>query len=105
MGGTGGVGHIAVQLAVALGARVTAVCGTDQKCQLAREFGAHAIHNYRTDELTDLVQRETEGVGFDVVIDTAGGPSLASALNAVKFGGQVVTIAGRGTHDLTPGHG
>ena len=45
------------------------------------------------------------GLGFDVVFDTAGGPSLANALSTVKFGGQVVTIAGRGTHDLTPGHG
>ena len=40
-----------------------------------------------------------------MVFDTAGGSSLANALSAVKFGGQVVTIAGRGTHDLTPGHG
>ncbi len=105
MGGTGGVGHLGVQLAVALGADVYAACGTDEKCALACELGAHSAYNYRTIPPGDVAEHFTAQQGFDVVFDTAGGQSLANALEVVRYGGKVVTIAGRGTHDLTPAHG
>ncbi len=104
LGGTGGVGHIGVQLARSLGAEVVAACGTPEKIQLAKQLGAHHAYNYRELSTADAIARFTEGAGFDVVFDTAGGESLAAGLEAVRMGGHLVTIAARGSHNLTPGH-
>jgi len=105
LGGTGGVGHLGVQLAAALGADVYAACGTDEKCALACELGAHSAYNYRTIPPENVAEHFTAQQGFDAVFDTAGGESLANAFKVVRYGGKVVTIAGRGQHDLTPAHG
>ncbi len=105
LGGTGGVGHVGVQLAVALGADVVAACGTDEKCAVARSLGAAEAYNYHDTDIENVVQRYTEGEGFDLVFDTAGGSSLGDALRAARFGGQVATIGARGSHDLSPGQG
>lgn len=97
-GGTGGVGHLGVQLAKILGAEVHATCGTDDKCKLARELGASEAFNYRN------VDPESYAGNYDVVFDTVGGKTLDASFAAAKPGGQVVTINARNTHDLTPVH-
>ncbi len=103
-GATGGVGHIAVQLAKAFGATVTAVVSSAHKAQIARELGADHIVNYREETVQDYVQRLTNGAGFDVVFDTVGGDNLNAALQAAKVRGQVVSIVVHQHYDLTPAH-
>jgi NADPH2:quinone reductase len=103
-GGTGGVGHIAVQFAHNHGATVTTTVSSEEKAKLARSFGAENIVNYRQEEVEDYVQRLTNGKGFDVVFDTVGGKTLDHSLIAAKSGGQVVSIIGMNTHDLTQMH-
>jgi len=100
-GGTGGVGHIAVQLAVARGARVAATVSAEQ-FDLARSFGATPI-DYRSSTLEDYVGRLTDGEGFDVVYDTVGGATLDASFKAARtYGGHVLSILGWGTHSLAP---
>ena len=103
-GGTGGVGHIAIQLAKAQGARVATTVSSDEKAEIARQLGADVTINYRTETVEDYVARLTDGNGFDVVFDTVGGPSLDASLMAVRNSGQVVSIIGHNEHDLTPMH-
>jgi len=103
-GGTGGVGHIAVQIARAMGARVTAAVSTREKGDVARRLGAEEIILYTKEKPEEAVERITQGKGFDIVFDTVGGSSLQSALKLAKIKGHVVTIIGYDTYDLTDMH-
>lgn len=103
-GGTGGVGHVAVQLAKARGAHVTATVSTPEKAALARALGADEIVNYREEPVADYVRRLTGGDGFDVVFDATGGSDVATSFEAAKLNGDIVTIVTNFTADLTPMH-
>ncbi|WP_114417095.1 zinc-dependent alcohol dehydrogenase family protein [Marinospirillum perlucidum] len=103
-GGTGGVGHQAVQLAKAKGAKVAASVSSAEKAEIARKLGADATINYREEEPADFVPRITGNEGFAIVFDTAGGKSLDTAFEAVRPGGQVISINTRNSHDLTLMH-
>ncbi|WP_259780369.1 zinc-dependent alcohol dehydrogenase family protein [Aestuariispira ectoiniformans] len=100
IGGAGGVGHIAVQIARAVGAEVYAV-DSATKADYIRSLGATPI-DYTVETVEDYVARYTDGKGFDVVYDTLGGPNLDNAFKAVKRFGHVVTSLGWGTHALAP---
>ncbi len=100
-GGAGGVGHIAVQLAAARGAKVYAT-GTGADLDLIRRLGAEPI-DYRTTTVEQYVAAATDGEGFDVIFDTLGGPVLDASFEAVRrYTGHVVSILGWGTHSLAP---
>jgi NADPH:quinone reductase len=99
--GAGGVGHIAVQLAVARGAQVFATVSPD-KAAIARRFGATPI-DYRALTPEQYVQLHTAGQGFDVIYDTVGGPTIDASFAAVKpYTGHVVSCLGWTTHSLAP---
>ena len=103
-GGTGGVGHIAIQLARKHGARVATTVSSEDKAKVARNLGAEDIIFYRDEKVEDYTQRLTKGMGFDVVFDTIGADNLDKSLEAAKVSGQVITIIGSNKHDLTPMH-
>ena len=103
-GGAGGVGHVALQLAKCAGADVDTTVSSPAKAEIARGLGADRVVLRREETPADYVARLTGGEGYDVVIDTAGGDSLAASFQAVRAGGTVVTIAARSTQDLSPLH-
>ena len=99
-GGAGGVGHIAVQLAQALGARVFATAGVTD-FDAIRAWGATPIDRHQP--LDAAVAEHTAGQGFDVVFDAVGGAVLDASFTAARrHGGHVVSILGWGTHSLAP---
>uniref|UniRef100_UPI000194EC8F Alcohol dehydrogenase superfamily protein n=1 Tax=Novosphingobium aromaticivorans (strain ATCC 700278 / DSM 12444 / CCUG 56034 / CIP 105152 / NBRC 16084 / F199) TaxID=279238 RepID=UPI000194EC8F len=98
-GGGGGVGHVAIQIALARGARVFATArGSD--LEYVRDLGATPIDASREPE--DYAAEHTAGQGFDLVYDTLGGPVLDASFSAVKRFGHVVSCLGWGTHKLAP---
>lgn len=99
-GGAGGIGHIAVQLANALGATVCATGSAPQREQIER-LGATFI-DYGGESVSDYVARLTGGAGFDVILDTVGGATLDASFAAVRRFGHVVSALGWGTHALAP---
>ena len=101
-GATGGVGHLAVQVAKLDGATVTATASSDAKRRIARELGADETVDYRAEPTADYVARLTSGRGFDLVFDTVGGDVLAQSFAAARPNGTVVSILPRGTFDLGP---
>lgn len=103
-GGAGGVGHVAIQLAKARGARVATTVSSAEKAGIARELGADVTVNYRERAIADYVRDETDGRGFDVVFDATGGDRLQDSFAAARLNGQVVTIVSQYTADLTPMH-
>lgn len=100
-GGAGGVGHIAIQIARALGAEVYATGEASQR-ETIEGYGATAI-DYRTSTVEEYVDQYTGGEGFDIVYDTVGGPTLDASFRAARlYGGHVVSSLGWGTHALAP---
>ena len=99
-GGAGGLGHIAVQIAKALGAQVFATgAATDQA--YIRSLGATPI-DYRAQTVEQYVAEHTGGQGFDLVYDTVGGATLDASFATVRRFGHVVSCLGWGTHALAP---
>jgi len=98
-GGAGGVGHVAVQLAVAHGATVYAT-GSPGSQEAIRALGATPI-DYTSTSVEEYV--ELAGAGFDVVLDTVGGATLDDSFRAVRrYTGRVVSVLGWGSHSLAP---
>lgn len=102
-GGSGGVGHIAVQLAKHFGAEVYATEGDKKRLALVEELGATAI-NYKTETVEEYVGKHTDGAGFDVVFDTVGGANLNNSFEAAALNGQVATTVSLLELDLSIVH-
>lgn len=95
MGAAGGLGSIALQAAKHLGAQVIAAAGTDARVDAARQLGADAGVNYRSQDLTAEVRRITGGAGVNVVLENIGDPELfPKAFAALAPGGRLVTAGG-----------
>lgn len=90
-GGAGGVGHVAIQLAKAIGARVFTTV-RDSNIEFARSMGADVVIDYEKEDYVDAVLRETGGRGVDVVFDTIGGNALSRSPDALAQLGRVVSI-------------
>ncbi|MBU2884592.1 zinc-dependent alcohol dehydrogenase family protein [Gilvimarinus agarilyticus] len=102
-GGSGGVGHIATQLAKQLGAEVYATGGGDKQLQLIESFGATGI-NYKTQAVDEYVEQHTAGKGFDVIYDTVGDANLLNSFQAIALNGQIATTSTMSEIDLTLAH-
>ena len=89
-GAAGGVGRFAVQLAHDAGARITAVVSPERERGL-RELGADEV----------VAGLEPEGPVFDLILESAGGPSLAAALGRVSPDGTVVTFGNSSNEPTT----
>ncbi|ACK67683.1 Alcohol dehydrogenase zinc-binding domain protein [Rippkaea orientalis PCC 8801] len=90
--GTGGVGHVAIQLAKLKGAQVCTTVGNPDKARLARQFGADETINYQQTDFVQGVLNWTQGEGVDLAFDTIGGKTFFDSCNAVKVYGDLVTI-------------
>ncbi|WP_322843861.1 zinc-dependent alcohol dehydrogenase family protein [Pseudomonas sp. B33.4] len=90
-GGAGGVGHVAIQLAKAIGAKVFTTV-REGNFEFARRMGADVLIDYEKEDYVDAILRETEGRGVDVVFDTIGGDTLSRSPDALAQLGRVVSI-------------
>ncbi len=86
-GASGGIGHLAVQLAKRMGARVLAVASGDDGVALAQRLGADAVVNGRKSDVTASA-RDFAPDGLDAALLTAGGDAADRALAAVRDGGR-----------------
>jgi putative PIG3 family NAD(P)H quinone oxidoreductase len=89
-GGTSGIGTTAIQIARALGARVFATAGTDEKCQVCRDLGAERAINHRTEDFVPLLKAEG---GANLILDMVGGPYIERNIKALADDGRLVQIA------------
>lgn len=101
---TGGVGHVAIQLAKWAGAKVYSTASSKEKLEIGARLGADVTINYLEESVQDYVQKYTNGKGFDIVFDTVGGENLDRSFEAAALHGTVLAIAARSTHDLSPLH-
>ncbi|WP_194714057.1 NAD(P)H-quinone oxidoreductase [Noviherbaspirillum soli] len=92
-GGTSGIGVTAIQLATAMGHRVFATAGSDDKCRACEELGAERGINYRSEDFAEVVKAATGGKGVDVVLDMVAGDYLPREVSCLADDGRIVIIA------------
>lgn len=92
LGAAGGVGHAAVQLALALGARVIAGATGTAKCAAALAAGAHAVVDLAGDGWKDQVKALAGPSGVDVVFDPIGGAATDTAFRTLGWGGRLLVV-------------
>ena len=102
-GGSGGVGHVALQLARHFGAEVYATGGGERQLELIERLGAKGI-NYKTESVEQYVAEHTKGSGFDLVFDSVGGANLSKSFEAAALNGQIATTVSMCELDLTRAH-
>ncbi|GLH43322.1 zinc-binding dehydrogenase [Pseudomonas moraviensis] len=90
-GGAGGVGHVAIQVAKAMGARVFTTV-REANADFVRSLGADVVIDYTQEDYVEAIMRETAGHGVDVVFDTIGGDTLSRSADALAQLGRVVSI-------------
>ena len=89
-GGTSGIGTTAIQLAVAMGARVWATAGGPAKVQVCRDLGAEGAIDHRAEDFVAVMKAAG---GADVILDMVGGPYVQRNLSALADEGRLVQIA------------
>jgi NADPH2:quinone reductase len=100
-GGAGGIGHVAIQIAKAKGAKVFSTVDPS-KNNLMNEYGATPI-DYQKLSVDEYVAEYTDNEGFDIAYDTVGGATLDASFKAVKqYTGHVLSALGWGTHSIAP---
>lgn len=87
-GASGGIGHLAVQLAKRMGARVFAVASGEDGVRLAKQLGADEAVDGRSDNVLEVAKEFASG-GIDAALVTAGGDATDRALSAIRSGGRV----------------
>lgn len=92
-GGSSGIGVTAIQLAKALGHRVFATAGTDDKCRAVEQLGAERGINYRDEDFVAVIKELTNGKGVDVVLDMVAGDYVAREVDCLADDGRIVVIA------------
>lgn len=95
-GGTSGIGVTAIQLAKALGARVIATAGSDEKCAACLSLGADHAINYKTQDFSVVARELTQGQGVNVVLDMVAGGYVAREVECLAEDGRLVIIAVQG---------
>jgi NADPH2:quinone reductase len=92
-GGTSGIGVTAIQIARAMGHRVFATAGSDDKARACERLGAERGINYRTEDFVAVTRELTDRRGVDVILDMVGGSYVPREINCLADDGRLALIA------------
>ncbi len=103
-GGTSGIGVSAIQLATAMGHRVFATAGSDDKARACEQLGAERGINYKSEDFPVVVKSLTNDRGADVILDMVGGDYIPREIACLADDGRIAIIAtlggGKSTVDV-----
>lgn len=91
-GGSGGVGHAAVQIARHAGATVVTTARGGQPTDMVRSLGANVVVDYRDENLLSSIQAATSGSTFDVILESHADSNLEADLEILARGGHIIII-------------
>lgn len=89
IGASGGLGSAQLDIAVAAGATVIGIAGTEQKRQKCMDMGAAAMFDSNGNWQEEVLEW-THGEGVDIVLDSVGKPTFRNSLNCLKMGGKLI---------------
>ena len=92
-GGASGIGSMAIMLAKSLGNPVAVTVGSQEKADFCRRLGADLVIDYSSEDFVDVIHRETEGRGVDVILDMVGGDYVQQNIKVAAAEGRIVNIA------------
>ena len=92
LGASGGIGLASIEIAKALGARVIACAGSDDKLAACAAHGADETVNYAAEDLRERIKALTAGRGVDVVVDPVGGPYTEPVLRSLAWRGRLLVV-------------
>ncbi len=95
-GASGGIGVMAIQVSLALGAIPHVTAGSGAKLDVARDLGVHTLINYRDQDFVEEIRGATDGRGADVILDVVGAKYLARNVESLAVGGRLVVIGLQG---------
>jgi len=91
-GGASGIGTTAIQLAVAMGNKVYATVGSDERVKAVEALGAKGI-NYKTQDFVEEIRALTDKYGVDVILDMVAGDYIERDIKCLAEDGRIVIIA------------
>lgn len=91
-GAAGGTGLAAVQIGKIMGAKVIAVCSSDEKCEVAKQNGADITINHSEVDLKETIKSLTNGKGIDVVYECVGGDTFHSCTRIMAWAGRLLVV-------------
>ncbi len=94
-GGSGGIGTHAIQVAAALGARVAATAGSQERMQVCRDLGAETVVDFH-DDVPAEIMKATDGHGADVILDNMGAANVRANVDMLAPDGRLVVIGLQG---------
>lgn len=97
-GAAGGTGSAAVQVSKILGARVIAVCSSEDRGEFCRSLGADEVVVRSREDVTLALRQLTDGHGVDVGFDVVGGEVFNSCARAMGYNGRLLVVG------FTSGH-
>jgi NADPH:quinone reductase len=92
-GGASGIGTTAIQLATAMGHRVFATVGSDERVKAVQALGAVKGINYKTEDYVEVIKAITDKKGVDVILDMVAGDYIGRDIKCLADDGRVVIIA------------
>lgn len=95
-GGAGGIGTMAIQLAVAIGARVAVTAGSPERLERCAAYGADILVDHSRQDFVEVVHAATGGRGADVVLDMLGASYLQRNVDVLATAGRLVVIGLQG---------
>ncbi len=87
--GIGGLGHVAVQYAKAMGLRIAAVDVADDKLELAKKYGAEVVANAKTENVVEKIRNATDGGTHGVLVTAVSPKAFEQAVALTRRGGTV----------------
>jgi len=92
-GGASGIGTTAIQLATAMGHRVFATVGSDERVKAVEALGAVKGINYKTQDFVEEIKALTDNRGVDVILDMVAGDYIGRDIKCLADDGRIVIIA------------
>jgi NADPH:quinone reductase len=101
-GASGGVGLLAVQMAVGIGAKVIGTASTDEGKDLVKASGATHVSNHINEDSFDQILSWTNGKGPDVIIELLANANLENDMKLIAQFGRIVVVGNRGSIEINP---
>ncbi|OBH58725.1 type I polyketide synthase [Mycobacterium sp. E2479] len=100
--GTGGVGQAAIAIARAAGAEIFVTAGNEQRRNMLHDMGIEYVYDSRSVEFADLIRRDTDGYGVDIVLNSLTGAGQRAGIELLAHGGRFIDIGKHGSYGEIP---